>query len=117
MFDSVRTRLTFWYGGVLALSLIAFALLIYYAATAIFHERQDESLRSTAQTVGSAYVEELAETHSSADAGQIVLSELTFPNRYVQVTDNTGRPMASSRNFSTAFTIPPSVLEQARTQS
>jgi heavy metal sensor kinase len=105
-----------WYAGVLALSLIAFALLIYYAAAAIFHERQDESLRSTAQTVGSAYVEELAETRSSVNAGQIVLSELIFPNRYVQFTDNTGRPMASSRNFSTALTIPRSVLEQARAQ-
>ena len=48
MFDSVRVRLTLWYAGVLALSLIAFALVIYYAAGNIFHERQDESLRSTA---------------------------------------------------------------------
>jgi signal transduction histidine kinase len=31
MFDSVRTRLTLWYAGVLALSLIAFAVLVYYA--------------------------------------------------------------------------------------
>ena len=58
MFHSVRTRLTLWYAGVLALSLIAFAFLIYYAAAAIFHQRQDESLLSTAQTVASAYVEE-----------------------------------------------------------
>ena len=27
MFDSVRTRLTLWYAGVLALSLVAFALV------------------------------------------------------------------------------------------
>jgi len=66
MFDSVRIRLTLWYAGVLALSLIAFAIVIYYAAGNIFHERQDESLRSTAQTVASAYVEELGETHSQS---------------------------------------------------
>ena len=118
MFDSVRTRLTLWYAGVLTLSLIVFALLIYYAAARIFHERQDESLRSTAQTVASAYLEELQEQHSLTTAGQVVFAELTFPNRYVEVTDNTGRPIASSRNLSeTAVTIPSSVLDRAREQS
>jgi heavy metal sensor kinase len=117
MFDSVRARLTLWYAGVLALSLIAFAILIYYAAAAIFHERQDESLRSTAQTVASAYVEEFEETHSLAKAGQIVFAELTFPNRYVEVIDNTGQPIASSRNLSgTVVTIPASLLAEVRQQ-
>jgi signal transduction histidine kinase len=115
MFDSVRIRLTLWYAGVLALSLIAFALVIYYAAGNIFHERQDESLRSTAQTVASAYVEELGEMHSESAAGQIVLAEITFPNRYVQLTDNTGGPLASSANFSgSSVTMPATLLADAR---
>jgi heavy metal sensor kinase len=116
-FDSVRTRLTLWYATVLALSLIAFAFLVYYAAAGIFYERQDESLRSTAQTVASAYLEEFEEEHSLAKAGQIVLAELVFPNRYVQVTDNNGLPLASTRNLSgTVVTIPPAALSQAREQ-
>ena len=115
MFDSVRTRLTLWYAGVLALSLIAFALVIYYAAGNIFHERQDESLRSTAQTVASAYVEELGETHSLSTAGQVVLAEITFPNRYVQLTDKTGKPIAASANFSgSTIAIPSSIFSDAR---
>ena len=115
MIDSVRTRLTLWYAGVLALSLIAFAFLIYYAAAAIFHERQDESLRSTAETVASAYAEELNEEHSVVKAGQIVLAEIIFPNRYVQITDNTGRQIASSKNASGAVvSIPTSTLTKAR---
>jgi len=115
MFDSVRTRLTLWYAGVLALSLIAFALVIYYAAGNIFHERQDESLRSTAQTVASAYVEELGETQSPSKAGEVVLAELTFPNRYVQLTDNTGLRIASSSNLSgSTITTPASVFIEAR---
>lgn len=115
MFDSVRVRLTLWYAGVLALSLIAFALVIYYAAGNIFHERQDESLRSTAQTVASAYVEELAEAHSPSKAGEVVLAEITFPNRYVQLTDNSGKPLAASANLSgTSITIPAAVLAEAR---
>jgi heavy metal sensor kinase len=99
MLDSVRTRLTFWYVGVLALSLIGFALVIYYAAAAIFYERQDESLRSTAQTVASAYMEELEEEKSVAKANEVVMTELVFPDRYVLVTDNLGQATASSRNF------------------
>jgi heavy metal sensor kinase len=115
MFDSVRTRLTLWYAGVLAFSLIAFALVIYYAAGNIFHERQEESLRSTAQTVASAYVEEFAEAHSLTKAGEIVLQEITFPNRYVQLTDNSGNPIAASANLSgSSITIPTQVLAEAR---
>lgn len=115
MFDSVRTRLTLWYAGVLALSLIVFALIVYYAAAAIFYERQDESLRSTAQTVATAYLEEFEEKHSVDIAGQIVLAEIAFPNRFVQVTDNEGHAIASSRNPSeSGISIPSAVLIQAR---
>jgi heavy metal sensor kinase len=119
MFDSVRTRLTLWYAGVLGLSLIAFALLAYYAAAAIFHQRQDESLRSTAETVASAYLEEFEEQqHSLARAGEVVLAELTFPNHYVEVIDNTGRPLALSRNLSgRVITVPSTTLEQARARN
>ena len=116
MFDSVRIRLTLWYAGVLALSLIAFALVIYYAVAAGFRERQDEALRSTAQTVASAYVEEYEEQHSLAKAGEVILVELTFPNRYVLVTDNTGQPIASSRNLAGPVTLPSFALTEARQQ-
>ena len=115
MFESVRLRLTLWYAGVLALSLIAFAFVIYYAAGNIFHERQDESLRSTAQTVVSAYLEEFAENHSVITAGQIVLAEITFPNRYVQLIGNDGKPLATSANLAGAtISIPSSTLVEAR---
>jgi len=111
MFGSVRIRLTLWYAGVLALSLVAFALVIYYAAARSFHERQDESLRSTAQTVASAYVEEIGEAHSLTKAAEIVLVELTFPNRYVLIIDSNGHTIASSKNLSgTVLTIPPGTV-------
>ena len=111
MFNSVRIRLMLWYAGVLALSLVAFALVIYYAAAKGFHDRQDESLRSTAQTVASAYVEEIGEAHSLTKAAEIVLVELTFPNRYVQIIDSNGHSIASSKNLSgTHLTIPPGTV-------
>ena len=117
MFDSVRTRLMLWYAGVLALSLTVFAVIIYYAAAAGFYERQDELLRSTAQTVASAYLEEIEEAHSLTKAGEVVLAELTFPNRYVQLLDSNGQPTASSKNLSgTTLTVPSTALTQTRNQ-
>ena len=100
-----------WYAGVLALSLVAFALVIYYAAAKGFHDRQDESLRSTAQTVASAYIEEIGEAHSLTKAAEVVLVELTFPNRYVQIIDSNWHPIASSKNLSGKhLTIPPGTV-------
>ena len=114
-FGSIRTRLTLWYAGVLALSLIAFAILVYYWAGGIFHQRQDESLRSTAQTVASAYQEELEEVKSASKANEVLLSELLFPNRYVEIVDNTGTPVAWTTNFSGSATqIPASDLQSAK---
>ena len=100
MIDSVRIRLTLWYAGVLAVSLIAFALLVYYAANGIFYARQDELLRSTAVTVASAYVQELEEEKSAAIANEVVLAQMVFPNRYVEVVDVGGRAVAWSNNLS-----------------
>jgi heavy metal sensor kinase len=115
MFDSVRTRLTLWYAAVLAVTLIAFALLVYYAAAGIFYAQQDESLRSTARTVASVYMEELEEEHSATKANQVVLAEMVFPDRYVEVIDGGGRAVAWSRNVSgNVFSIPSQALSDAR---
>lgn len=115
MFDSVRTQLTLWYAAVLALSLIAFAVLVYYAAANIFYARQDELLRSTAETVASAYVQELEEEQSVAKANEVVLAQMVFPNRYVEVADADGRVVAWSSNLTGhQFTIPSETLGEAR---
>src|SRR5262252_5799869 len=117
MFNSVRTRLTFWYAGVLAISLVAFALLVYYAAARVFYERQDEALRSTAETVASAYMQELEEEQSIAKANEVVLAEMVFPNRYVEVTDASGRVVAWSANLTgRVLAIPAASLASARQQ-
>jgi heavy metal sensor kinase len=115
MFDSVRTRLTFWHAGVLAVSLIVFAVLVYYLVAGINHERQDELLSSTAETVASAYVQELEEEQSAAKANEVVLAQMVFPNRFVEVADADGRVVAWSSNLAgRLFTIPPEILGEAR---
>ena len=118
MFSSVRTRLTLWYAGVLAVSLIAFALLVYYAAAKVFYQQQDEALRSTAETVASAYIQELEEEQSISKANEVVLAEMVFPNRYVQVTDASGRVVAWSANLTGhVLAIPGDNLANARRQT
>jgi heavy metal sensor kinase len=115
MFDSVRMRLTLWYAAVLAVALIAFALLVYSAAARGFYERQDESLRSTAATVASAYLEELAEQRSPAKASEVVLVELVFPNRYVAITDTEGQVIAQAGNLpGQRLIVPAASLSEAR---
>jgi heavy metal sensor kinase len=99
MFDSVRTRLTLWYAGVLALSLVAFGVLSYYTAARTFYARQDDSLRSTAETVASAYMQELSEEGSAAKANDVVLAQMIYPHRYVEITDAEGRVVAGSSNL------------------
>jgi len=118
MFNSVRTRLTFWYAGVLAISLVAFALLVYYAAARVFYERQDEALRSTAETVASAYMQELEEEQSIAKANEVVLAEMVFPNRYVEVTDQSGNVVAWSANLNrNVLALPAGTMASAQQQT
>lgn len=118
MFDSVRIRLTLWYASVLAVSLVAFALLVYYAAARIFYERQDESLRSTAETVASAYMQELEEEGSMAKANEVVLAQMVFPNRYVEVVDTEGRVVAQSGKLAGhLLTLSATTLNEARLRS
>jgi heavy metal sensor kinase len=48
---SIRTRLTFWYTGLLAISLLVFDLLVYSALSRILMMAMDERLAAQAQTV------------------------------------------------------------------
>jgi heavy metal sensor kinase len=115
MLDSVRTRLTLWYAGVLAVSLVVFAALTYYAAARTFYDRQDDSLRSTAETVASAYMQELEEEGSVAKANDVVLAQMIFPRHYVEVADADGHAVASSSNLTGhPFSISPQALVEAR---
>ncbi len=115
MIDSVRTRLTLWYVAILALALIVFALLVYSVTARNFYEHQDESLRSTAETLASIYLEELEEEKSAAKANEVVLAQMVFPNRYVEVTDADGRVIAESSNFDAhSFPISPVTRDEAQ---
>src|SRR6185369_17306613 len=114
MFDSVRTRLTLWHAAMLAVALIAFSLIVYSAAARSFYARQDEALRSTAETVASAYIQELEEEGSVAKANEVVLAQMVFPNRFVEVTDAEGRVIAQSSSLANRpLIIPAATLAES----
>src|SRR6185369_1113964 len=61
------------------------------------------------------YLEELAEQRSAGKASQVVLAELLFPDRHVEITDKNGHATGWSRNFEGhLISIPASALNNAR---
>ena len=55
MFDSMRSRLTLWYTGVLALVLVVFAAAAYAYLARAARERTDQSLADAAQALASNF--------------------------------------------------------------
>lgn len=63
MFDSIRTRLTLWYVGVLAAFIIAFSLIIYYALIKSLDRDLDLRIQEIAESVKTAVAAEDREQH------------------------------------------------------
>ncbi len=66
MLDSVRTQLTLWYVGVLALVLLAFSVGVYTLLARSLNERLDGGLRVSLEAMASTLVSDLAEGEAEA---------------------------------------------------
>lgn len=75
MFDSVRTRLTFWYVGVLALLLIAFASLTYFLVVRTLGDQTDENLRAMLSNFKSTIEIEKSEEKGRDKAEEKIIAE------------------------------------------
>jgi heavy metal sensor kinase len=92
----MRSRLTFWYTGVLALVLIIFAVAAYaYLARAV-RERTDQSLADTANSLASNFAAEFEEDQTGDNAAQEVARDFQFEGRQAFIFDEQGRAVASS---------------------
>lgn len=97
MFNSMRAQLTLWYTGVVALALLVFALATYTYLTRIAHERTDQSLDDSANSLISNFIAELSdEGQSPDDAAAEVARDFQFKDRQVIIFDETGRLVAAS---------------------
>src|SRR5689334_12277622 len=91
MLDSVRTRLTLWYTGVLALVLVAFSAGVYYLLANELRGRFDAGLRTTVEGIERLLVYEFAEGESEPQAIHSALNEHYFPNQAAAIFDEQGR--------------------------
>lgn len=91
MFDSVRTRLTLWYTGVLALALIVFSLGVYYLSETNLRQRLDAEVRTTTEGIARLLIYEFNEGESESQALHSALNEHYFPNQAAAIFDAEGR--------------------------
>jgi len=91
MFDSVRTRLTLWYVGVLALALIVFSAGVYLLLARNLHRRMDESLRTSAESIAISLIRERAEGETEAEAAHSTVNELHLLNQAMAIFNAEGR--------------------------
>lgn len=91
MFDSVRTRLTLWYTGGLALILIVFSLGVYYLSESHLRQRLDSEVRTTTEGIARLLVYEFNEGESESQAVHSALNEHYFPHQAAAIFDAQGR--------------------------
>ncbi|MBO0859013.1 MAG: HAMP domain-containing protein [Chloracidobacterium sp.] len=94
MIDSIRTRLTLWHVGVLALALIVFSSGVYLLLARNFHRRMDESLLASSESIAISLVRERAEGETEAEAARSATDELRLLDQAMAVFDVEGRLLA-----------------------
>jgi heavy metal sensor kinase len=90
MLDSVRTRLTFWYIGVLALALIVFSIGIYALMARKLNGRLDTGLRTAMEGTARLFVHEKEEGNTDQYAAGSALRKYYYPRQAVAVFDHAG---------------------------
>jgi heavy metal sensor kinase len=100
---SLRLRLTFWYGLLLALSLVGFASLLYVVLHANLERQVDEALRLRAAQIARSLSPGADGLLDAADLepGQLVplsVDESVGPDLYVQVLDHRARLVGATRS-------------------
>lgn len=97
MFKSMRSQLTLWYTGALALVLIVFSVATYAYLARAARQRTDSSLAETANSFISSFTTEANEPDVSGDdAAKEVTAAFHFRDRQVLVYDQQQQVVASS---------------------
>jgi two-component system, OmpR family, sensor kinase len=96
MFDSVRSRLTLWYVGVLALVLVVFSMSVYALLARDFYERLDNDLRTSVEETGASMSRRIVGGEPEAQAAAEALEEHVGPREAAAVFDAGGRLVAEN---------------------
>jgi two-component system OmpR family sensor kinase len=96
VFDSMRSRLTLWYTGVLALVLVVFATAASAYRARAARERTDRSLADDARSLALNLTAEYEEDQTGDNAATEVARDFQFADRQAFIFDEGGRVAASS---------------------
>lgn len=103
MFDSVRTRLTLWYVGVLALVIIAFAVLTYFFTVRVLNQdinmRLEEMSRNFIVALEAEESDEEEENRNNEHIIIETINEFRFRDYHFAVFADNGRLIASTADF------------------
>jgi heavy metal sensor kinase len=99
LFGSMRSQLTIWYSGVLALVLLVFAVTTYSYLARAARQRTDDSLSDTLNSFISVFNTELAdENHPADDAAREAARGFHFRDRQVIVYDGRRNVVVASES-------------------
>jgi len=100
---SLRARLTLWYGGLLALTLLAFSALLYFTLQQSLARSVDERLTLRAEQINRVVGPRIANLLQPEDIapGQLdsALSEFVEPGIYIQLLNGRGGVIATPPNL------------------
>lgn len=93
MIDSVRTRLTLWYSGVLAFMLVVFSIGVYLLLAHSLYQRLDADLKAAVEAT-KATLERVVGKEENREIITSELEELFSPEQAVAVFDYQGKLVA-----------------------
>jgi heavy metal sensor kinase len=97
---SIRTRLTLWYGGVLAVAFVFLGLFLYRYFAANLISDFDLSLRSTAEAVSYAVLQPRTPLMAlSSDTLLEAMEDPEFLSKFFQLFDPLGKSLSHSKNL------------------
>src|SRR5215471_14360852 len=96
MYSSVRTRLTVWYIGVLALVLVSFSVGVYVMLKRSLYAQFDYDLRNTVEGTSGSFVRVLAAGKDPKEAATDQLDDRIGPDQSAAIFDSDGKPIAEN---------------------
>ncbi len=99
MLDSIRTRLTLWYTGVLALVLVMLSVTTYFVFLRSVERRTDANINELSETFLVTLRAELEDQNGSDPfkaAAQVAIAEHLFRDQVYAIADATGKMIVSS---------------------